>query len=412
MSSWVIYPVTTADNSTAQITTNDAICFRDPNFYHYSNSEEAFCEQLLWSKEYLNMVSSIIIGLLGVYQLIWDNHRILVIRFISGLLICCSVASFLNHYYTTRSFLLLEHFTMHLIQYIILSIIIEKYSANVRILFHKAGKYKGEMNDTKSQMLTGLNWTFSTFCIYALLYRDISGCTWGTWVYKVGHLFPCCLLLLLVFSVKILDNKYNIKVGTVCHSRGIAKRAFEYFQRGASLMFGGVFSWILIQTTCTPTSGIQYIPGHFLFHVLFGYSVILLSQYYIFILNDNNGDRMIQSPKRSVWLNAVFPYFMSIRNLSQESQKMLKGDEQILSQIVGAAGSPSPRARPPGLREQIKAVNRPQSPTDFDVVYDPRMSDVESPITPPDTDHHLPHPLRRVHSLSDAQEEDDGFVSL
>eukprot|EP01084_Bolivina_argentea_P093252 167749_1 len=329
MASTTIY-----NNTTYAISTN-AICFRDPNWYEYSDSSEAYCEELIWSKEYLNMASSIIIGILGFYQLTWENHNFPIIRFISGLLIFCSISSLLNHYHNTRTYMLLENFTIYLIQYIMLSIILEKYCRNIQIVLNKEDKWKFKMTQTKSQILTGINWTFSTFFIYFGLYRDVNGCDWGTWVYKFIYVLPIIIQLLFVGIFHYFNNKYEIKFGTITHNKEIAKTAFNYYQSGVSLLFIGLFTWILMHSTCIPNSGIEYIPAHFIWHLLFAYGIILISQYYIFITNDIDGNRMIlssRSTNSNIIINILFPYFMKFKGIfKQETERMLNDIQPAIS---------------------------------------------------------------------------------
>ena len=153
----------TTATSNETIINGSAICFRDPDHYSYNGSGEQFCEQLIWSHEYLNMISSFALSILGFYQLTWENHNLPVLRFIAGLFIICGISSFLNHLYNTRPYMLLENFTFYLIEYILLSIIMEKYCRNVQIKLNSSGVYKSTITQQTSQILTGL-FFFIIFC--------------------------------------------------------------------------------------------------------------------------------------------------------------------------------------------------------------------------------------------------------
>lgn len=270
------------------------------------------------------MLSSLFIIILGFYQLSWENHQSSTIRVVSALYVFCGLSSFLNHFHNTRTYLLLENFAVYLIQYIMLSIILETYLKNVLRLLRRSISE----TDTSSQILSGIIWSFSSFCIYFLLYHELSGCDTSPWLYRLGYTLPIIVQALCVAHAYFLDNQYSTRVGMLCHDEVIAKEALTYWTRGTSMVFIGLFVWILIHATCAPARGIEYIPAHAVWHVLFAYGYLLICQYYIFLSNDLKGRPMTLSsrmPNVNALCNVMFPYFMSYQGIyKEETEQMLK----------------------------------------------------------------------------------------
>merc|ERR1719461_247530 len=233
---------------------------------------------------------------------------------------------------------------MNLIQYITMSIITSKFCKNMQILLKRDNILKSTISNQKCQILSGLNWSFSTFCIYFLLYRDLNGCEWTTWPYKIGYLLPICVMLFVLSLGRWLEWKYEIKIGTVTHGFDVATNAFHCYQIGICLVFIGAFVWILLQSTCSPNSGLEYIPAHSAWHVLFGYGYIRIAQYYIYLVNDLEGNRMMVVDKMST----LFPYFTKYKGVYiEESQRMLSQSAQISEEQIfddNDAGATSTKA--------------------------------------------------------------------
>ena len=86
------------------------------NYYFYGESNSHFCERYAspYTKhEYVNSISALFILSMGFYQLTWD-HSYGIIRFLGGCFFVNGIASFLNHWYSTRDWSIMDSSSMYI----------------------------------------------------------------------------------------------------------------------------------------------------------------------------------------------------------------------------------------------------------------------------------------------------------
>ena len=183
-------------------------------------------------------------------------------------------------------------------------------------------------------------------------------------------MLPIGILVLLVTLGYILDRKYSLRVGSVSHSYKFASSAFNYFVSGVSLMFIGLFLWILSQSTCFESSGVEWLPSHAIMHIAFVYGATLTQQYYIFLCNDLSGNRLILSSRRTdsnKCLSILFPYFMTFKGIQQEETERMLNDiqpqQRSLTNDISTLsdGEDEKKQKVKDLKQSIEIANKQQS---------------------------------------------------
>eukprot|EP01083_Nonionella_stella_P174133 602748_1 len=268
-------------------------CFRDHDWYFYQHNNHGWCEGKAYPHQWANCFSSIFVLAMAFWQLTWD-HNVNILRFLSSSFAVNAVCSFLNHWYGTRQWKVMDTSSRYVEIWVIATAIWDVTYSEQRLLFnqHRNKTENTQTTDTGRPFIRGVLWTLCAFVIWALLLHDIAGCEIDSNPGKLTAFLIYSGIPLLSMAVNWLFFVYE---GTKTHTVEKVVTELEWvtgeqgaFRRSARYMGLGVLVIIIcgvIRTAgelpCDDWPWLAYVPAHAIWHMGSAYGLSLVGMWFV-----------------------------------------------------------------------------------------------------------------------------------
>eukprot|EP01083_Nonionella_stella_P040663 110268_1 len=287
-------------------------CFSNDPYYFYQHFDDinGFCEGRVMEHQWISCITDFWIVGMAFWQFTWD-HNFIILRFVSACIAVNATGSFLNHYYGTRQWMVMDNSSMYVELWIIAVVVWDATYAQQRELFNKMLLSQGgqKRQDWVRPIIRGILWTICGFVIWALLFRDIVGCEEDQdgLYFIIGIGIPLLSLLAnWILFVKGIGKKRMKDIiepfgwpklpmpshpGDECclckkcsvqpESRSTYQKMTSHMKWGVGITVACAVIWIGVEFPCKDNPWMGWIPAHGVWHVGMSYGLSLIGMWFV-----------------------------------------------------------------------------------------------------------------------------------